>query len=249
MNILQDILETNRAIIPKGIRLTIHNWPIVFTGLVYSIILMILLRVASLFWIFGGIIATLVQSAVISNYLYLVENIIRHGKITLEDFKHGFKVYIWKIYVIMIVIWFVNYGVSLFLRPILNIRIGAISLWLLLQGAALILFNCLPEVIYQKDDTVGDSFAYCIDFVKENWMDWFIPNIILGILLYMMMGKTLLWRGFLGGTPFFSLPNGFVFYFLGQILLSFAMIYRGLLFDILSRTSRRKRMFMRNVYK
>ncbi|WZL74519.1 hypothetical protein QBE52_07220 [Clostridiaceae bacterium 35-E11] len=249
MNVLQDIWETNRTIIPKSIRLTLNNWPIIFTGLVYSILLGVLLRVASLFWILGGIIATLIQSAVISNYLYLIENIIRHGKISFEDFKYGFKVYIWKIYVVMIVIWFVNYGASLFLRPILNIGIGPISLWLFLQGAAFILFNCLPEVIYQKDYMVGDSFTYCIDFVKENWIDWFIPNIILVIFLYVMMGKRLLWGSFLGSISFLSLSNGFVFYVIGQILLSFAMVYRGLLFDILSGTSRRKRMFMRNIYK
>jgi uncharacterized integral membrane protein len=209
----------------------------------------VLFRISFIFSILAGIVITLVMSALFSNYLYLIENIISYGKITLDDFKKGFQVYIWKIYGIMVVIWFINYGAGLFLSPILKLRIGFITLWMLLYWVAFILLNCLPEVIYQKHYDLKEMFQYSFSFVKENWIDWFVPNIFLGILFYFVMGKTLTISYLMGSFSFSLSIKRIVSYFLGQLLLSFIMIYRGLLFDLLSSTTRRKRMFKRNMYK
>ena len=249
MNIFQYILETNREVLKKSTPLVLKNWPILFTGVVYSVIILFLFRVAFMFWILAGIIVTAVQSALISNYLYLIENIIRYGKISIEDFKRGFTVYIWKVYGIMVVIWFVNYGLSLFLSPLLRIQIGFVSFWSLIQLAAFILLNCLPEVIYQKHYMVGESFSYCVEFIKENWLDWFVPNILLGVLFVVLTGRVLT-ANFLIGNPLVRLSiDGIVLYLAGQLFLSFVMIYRGLLFQLLSGSSRRKRAYMRNMYR
>lgn len=249
MNILQDILETNREVLKKSVPLALKNWPILFTGLAYSVIILLLFRIASLFWILAGILITLVQSALISNYLYLIENIIQYGKISIEDFKRGFTVYIWKIYGIMVVVWFVNYGLSLFLSPLLRIQIAFISLGGLIQFAAFILLNCMPEVIYQKHYMVGESFSYCVEFIKENWLDWFVPNILLGILFAALTGSVFT-TNLLIGNPLMRLSiNGIISYLIGQLFLSFMMIYRGLLFRALSGSTRRKRMYMRNMYR
>ncbi len=247
MDILKDIIETNKSIVVKALKFTVHNWQIIFTGFVYSVVFLLLMRIASMFWIFGGIVISIAQAGIISNYLYLIENIIRYDKISLDDFKMGFKVYIWKIYGVLIVIWFANYGADIFLRPILNIRIGPVSLWAFLGFVAFIFLNVLPEVIYQKHYAVGESFNYSFDFIKENWIDWFIPNIIFAVILTVLVGginpMNILTKGINIG-----ILSGFS-YIVGQLLLSFIMIYRGLLFQILSGSSRRKRKFMRNVYR
>ena len=203
-----------------------------------------------MFWILAGIVIALVQGALISNYLYLVENIILYDRISIVDFKKGFRVYLWKIYGVLVVLWFANYAASIFLSPILNIQIGFITLWTIVMFIAFIGLNCLPEVIYQKHYNVGESFGYCFDFIRENWLDWFIPNIILWIILYVIVGAFIPLNLFMGGSIFFSLTlKSLVTYIIGQFLFSFMMIYRGLLFQILKDTTRRKRMFMRNVYK
>lgn len=249
MNLFKDIWETNKEIIPKAYRLLLKNWPILFTGIVYSIILILLWRVAFMFWILAGLVITLVQSAIISNYLYLIENIIRYQRITMEDFKAGFTVYIWKIYGIMIVIWFANYGASLFLSPLFNIRLGTVSLWFLVKVAAFLLLNSLPEVIYQKHFYIGETFRYSFEFIKENWIDWYIPNVVLGLLFYIVMGDIRTPDLLLRNRMFAFASSGILPYLVGQLLLAYLMIYRGLLFEILSGTSRRKRMFMRNQYR
>ncbi|MCT4605616.1 MAG: hypothetical protein N4A64_05830 [Marinisporobacter sp.] len=249
MNILKDIYETNKEISKKAIDLTMKNWVIVFTGIIYSIISIVLFRVSFLFSILAGIIITLVMSALLSNYLYLIENIISYGKISLDDFKKGFQVYIWKIYGVMVVIWFVNYGADLFLSPLLKLRIGFVTLWMVLYWMAFVLLNCLPEVIYQKHEDLRDLFQYSFSFIKENWIDWFVPNIFLGVLFYLVMGRSFTISYLMTSLSLSLSIKSMVFYFIGQFLLSFTMVYRGLLFNLLSRTTRKKRVFKRNIYR
>ncbi|MFT9495447.1 hypothetical protein [Anaerosolibacter sp.] len=249
MNIIEDLIGVNKEIIPKSVKLTLNNWPIIFTGFVYAVILSVLGRVAFMFSILAGIIITLVQGALFSNYLYLIENIVRYGKIDLEDFKQGFKVYLGKIYGILVVIWFVNYGAGLFLRPILNIQLGFISLWSILMIAAFILLNCLPEVIYQKHYRVAESFTYAFEFMKENWLDWLVPNAVLFGVFAVLTGSGPNATAIFGRGIFSVSTQSIAGYIAAQLLLSFIMVYRGLLFNVLSTTSRRKRMFMRNSYK
>lgn len=248
MYILEDIWQTNKKIAPKAFKLMWKNWQIIFTGIIYSAILILLWRVAFMFWILAGIVITLVQGALISNYIYLIENIIQYQRITIEDFKRGFGAYIWKVYGIMFVIWFVNYGANLFLKPLFSIRIGTISLWFLIEIVAFLLLNCLPEAIYQKHYDIGGTFRYSFEFIKENWIDWFVPNFILGLLFYVAVGDMFISNFLMGKVAFRFASSGVFFYVIGQFLLAFIMIYRGMLFEILSNTSRRKRMFMRNRY-
>lgn len=249
MNILRDIYDTNKEISKKAIDLTMKNWVIVFTGIIYSIISMVLFRISFLFSILAGIVMTLVMSALLSNYLYLIENIISYGRISLDDFKKGFRVYIWKIYGIMVVIWFINYGADLFLSPLLKLRIGFITLWMVLYWIAFVLLNCLPEVIYQKHYDLSDMFQYSFSFIKENWMDWFVPNILFGLVFYLVIGRSFTTSYLMTSLSFSLSIRSMVLYFVGQLLLSFTMVYRGLLFDLLSRTTRKKRIFKRNVYR
>ena len=246
MNALTDIIETNKTILSKSVKLALRNWPIVFTGIVYTVILLLLWKIAFMFWILAGILVAIVQSALISNYLYLIENIILYDRITLDDFKKGFMVYIWKIYGVLLVLWFVNYGAGLFLGFIFNIRLGFISLWSLVILAGFLLLNSIPEVLYQKHYNVGESFGYSFDFIKENWLDWFVPNGLFWIILYLTVGSVLP-SSLVGGINMLSLSlKGVIVYFIGQWIFSFMMIYRGLLFQVLSSTTRRKRVFMRN---
>ena len=246
MNALTDIIETNKTILSKSVKLALRNWPIVFTGIVYTVILLLLWKIAFMFWILAGILVAIVQSALISNYLYLIENIILYDRITLDDFKKGFMVYIWKIYGVLLVLWFVNYGAGLFLGFIFNIRLGFISLWSLVILAGFLLLNSIPEVLYQKHYNVGESFGYSFDFIKENWLDWFVPNGLFWIILYLTVGSVLP-SSLVGGINMLSLSlKGVIVYFIGQWIFSFMMIYRGLLFQVLSSTTRRKIVFMRN---
>lgn len=252
LNFIEDIILTNKGIIPKSFKLAISNWKIFLVGIAYSILSVVMWTVASYAWILGGIIITLFQSAIISNYLHLIENIINYGSFSLEDFKSGFTVYLRKIYTILIIFWFVRYGASLFLKPIFYIRIAGLSLWFIIQILAFILLNPLPETIYQKYHAGLDAITYSFDFIKENWLEWFVPNCLIAAIFFLLHIITSSVLAMLGlNTGFFGLSiiSLIVYSVVYQLFLAYVMIYRGQLFNILSTSTRRKRMFMRNMYK
>lgn len=252
LNFIEDIILTNKGIVYKSFKLAIKNWKIFLVGIAYSILSVVMWRVASYALILGGIIMTLFQSAIISNYLYLIENVINYERFTMEDFKSGFTVYLRKIYTILIIFWFVSFGVSLFLRPIVSMRIGGFSLWFIIQIAAFILLNSLPETIYQKHYIGFDIITYSFEFIKENWLEWFIPNGCIAILAYIVhviTSKLIFVMGVNSNIFIFYILKILIYSVVYQLVLLYAMIYRGKLFNILSTSTRRKRMFMRNMYK
>ncbi len=253
MNFIQDIIETNKEILPKSIKSTIKNWKIFLVGIAYVFASLIMWRVASYAWILGGIIMALFQSAVISNYLYLIENIVLYNRFTMYDFKTGFTVYLRKIYTILILFWLVDWGISLFLSPIRYISIGPLSLWFIIRLVAFVLLNTLPETIYQKHYDGLGSVTYSFEFIKENWIEWFIPNIVIFVMGYIIniISNNIISIILINNPiPFVDTIISIVVYsILYQLIIAFAMIYRGHLFNVLSTSTRRKRMFMRNMYK
>ncbi|MCT4594078.1 MAG: hypothetical protein N4A57_07415 [Anaeromicrobium sp.] len=244
---IEDMININGKIIPESLKKSKDNWPVLFVGLVYSILLIFMFSLAMIFRILGGIIIALGQSAIFSNYLYLIENVVVYNRTRLNEFKYGFKAYFLKVYGVVFLFWFVGYTIDLFFSPLLRIGMGGLSLKLILDLIILILLNPLPEVIYQKQYDILGSIQYSFDFIRENALEWFVPNIILGILLYLAMGKFLSINSLLSGGIYMKAGN-IVGYILGQVVLFFTMIYRGLLFKLLSNSSRKKRKFMRNMY-
>lgn len=260
MSIFKDLYYTNKKGIKQTSNLLVKNWPIIFTGLVYSVISIILMFIITLFLssfilrFFTGIILFIAISAIISNYLYLLYNVVKVGKVTIQDFKDGFKAYLRKVYTIFFIGWIAGLVYGMFIMPILqNLLsgvVGARALNAIGSILLLIFLNPLPETVYQKHYSPMESIKYAFEFVKENWIEWFLPNVILLGALYLTTG-TIITNVFVYNIGFnfdFSLPNVLI-YMLGQIIFSFTMIYRGILFNILSTSTRRKRLFMRNLYK
>jgi hypothetical protein len=85
--------------------------------------------------------------------------------------------------------------------------------------------------------------------MKENWLNWLLPNVVLLGAFVVLTGSGLNPSAILGRGLFSLSTQSIIGFVIAQLLLSFIMVYRGLLFNILSTTSRRKRMFMRNTYK
>lgn len=252
MNLIQDIIQTNKDIVGKSLKLAVRNWKIFLVGIAYLLIMPVVGIVVSYAGILGGIIISIFQSAIVSNYLYLIENIINYGRFTVEDFKRGFTVYLWKTYSIFIFFYLVRWGKSLFLDPfIASLGIVGMVLQIVIVIATFIMLNTIPEVIYQKHYERLDIITYSFDFIKENFLEWFIPNGIICAVAYIFhisTGRIILLMGF--NTSFILLyVMRAIIYLLITLYISYAMIYRGHLFKILSTSTRRKRMFMRNLYR
>ncbi|MFA5525049.1 MAG: hypothetical protein WDA24_11885 [Tissierellales bacterium] len=258
MNILKDLLLVNKSTLKKTSKLFLNNWVIVFTGFVYTVLNIALLIVLNILFripilgFFSGIISFIATSAMISNFLYLLNQIIRYERITFQDFKEGFTIYIRKVYGVMFIGWIASFLFDRIIGPfIYSINISYVgSLSFIISILTLILLNALPESIYQKHYSAWETVMYAFNFVKENWIEWFVPNIIMLGLFYLLTGNVIRDVLAISAGYFYSFSvSGIVLYIVGQIMFSFIMIYRGILFDILSTSTRRKRAYMQQLYK
>lgn len=124
---------------------------------------------------------------------------------------------------------------------------------------AAVLFNVLPEVLYLRSGGVLDSFSTSLEFIKENFLEWFIPHAVL-VLVFIYGGPSgsglLLLEG-LTKNPvhlleiLFLFTSGSLEFFLAHVPLLtaavffcyFLMIFRGVLYSELASSSRRKRIY------
>lgn len=251
MNLIKDLLLVNKLTVKKSIKSFSKNWMLIFTGLVYTLLNILILFILNTFfkgplYILVGFIMAIVSSSLISNYLYLLSNIINYDRITMGNFKEGFKFYLWKIYGVFFIAWIANYLLSL-LTGILGTSGDLVNK--IISIIILIGLNPLPETIYQKYYSPFESIQYAFEFMKGNWFNWLLPNILLYLLLYLVTGKVIvdLFATHLSFGLDLSL-KGIGVYILGQVVFSFIMIYRGHLFKLLSTSTRRKRMYMNEFY-
>lgn len=248
MDVIKDLYYTNKKVSKSALSSTFKNWPIIFTGLFYFTATFILTLILPYFWILGGLVLIIFSSALISNYLYLIDCIIDKNRFNLQDFKDGFTVYLRKVWGISFIAYVASLIINTFLMPGFRRGLQPMALETIINFLAFVLFNALPEVIYHKHYNPWESITYTVEFVKDNWIEWFVPNLVLLVILYLLTGS-LLTGIFNYHIPFRLVfnPLGIILYILGQIWFSFTMIYRGYLFEILSTSNRRKRLFMREL--
>lgn len=250
MNYLQDMIDVNKTALEKTFKSLAKNWMIIFTGIVYTVINLIVYRLLGIvfmgpLFILSGIASALVMSSIVSNYLYLLSNVVNYNRLTINNFKEGFTYYIRRIYGV----FFVGYLGSILLNMVVPL-FGPIGNYLdiaiyIVMGIAL---NALPETIYLKSYDAWESILYALEFLKENWLNWIVPNAVFYTSIYLISGDILLnvFNTHLG----FNLsknPLIIIIYAVTQLIFSFMMIYRGHLYKILSTSTRRKRMFMKKI--
>lgn len=226
------------------------HWLIIFTGIVYLTLSFFIFNLLNIVLrgplsVFSGILLAIVSSSLISNYLYLLFNIINYDRLNFQHFKDGFSHFLWKIYGVFFIGFLANFALSFVFRILGS---GAIGLSLIISLIIMIILNPLPETLYIKSYTAWDSILYSAKFMQENWINWALPNIIFYLLIYIITGEVLsgLFNTY---TTFSTILNikGIIMYLLGQSIFSFMMIYRGHLYKILSGSTRRKREYMRKI--
>ncbi|WP_026477011.1 hypothetical protein [Alkaliphilus transvaalensis] len=245
MEIFQDLYHTNLTVLKNSINSIRKNWGIVLTGIFYIFATIFLYYILRFFWILAGLVLLIATSALISNYLHLLEGIIRRNRITMQDFKEGFGIYLRKVWGLLFLFYVAQLAYTLLAEPIISTFIHPLLARNLMMFIVFIVLNPIPEVLYQKYYSPWESISYSFEFIKDNWIEWYIPNIIFIGLMYLLTGELIS-----GVINYYAPVNllargGIVTYLLGQVLFSFMMIYRGYLFETLSTSNRRKRLFMR----
>lgn len=244
MEIIRDLISTNKKVFERSWKSFTKNYLLFILGIVYMAILFCGTIGASIFGPLASLVIYVIMAAVISDYLYIINQVIHNRSFDMGDFKAGFRVYLRKVYAFLFLIWVIQLGISLIIAPILPIMrepfmTKSINLFMI------ILFNAVPETIYQKYFSEGDTFMYATQFIKENALEWFAPNIIVIGILYFINSQFTVLLAKLN----FSIIGTIISLVLTSGIAGFAMIYRGYLFELLTTTTRRKRLFMNNMYR
>lgn len=244
MEILKDLALTNRTVFKKSLT-AFRNNPLLFAlAIPYMALTLVAGSVASMLGFLGGILIFVVQAAILSDFLHIIHQVMTRRRFDLEDFKNGFTVHFRKIYMALFLLWVANYGLSLLLAPLLR-AMGLSFVMAAIYFFALVILNPLPEMIYQKYYSEAETFVKTIEFTRENAVSWLVPNavLILALLGVRRLIDSLLLPLGLGWL------NILVLSIVAAGLISFGMIYRGYLFDVLFKTTRRKRLFTETMYR
>lgn len=247
MEIFNDIMSLNKMAFKKSVKSISNNWLIIFTGIIYTVLNIAMFSLINM--ISGGIlsiitslIGSMFTAALISNFLYLLFNIINYDRISIQIFKDGFKYFWFKIYYILMI-----GHLTIYLFSIVGNNLGFLYfiISIVIYLGAFLVLNPLPETIYLKSYDPWGTIQMTFEFMKENWLNWLIPNAIFFLVLYVITGSiiTNIFITNLSLNMFRGIKN-IGFYIIGQLIFSFFMIYRGHLYKALSGSTRRKRMFM-----
>jgi len=207
--------------------LTLRNWPVAGSIFLYALVMRAALPVASALGILGGFLLSLVWAACVGSFLYLVEMMVRSGRVSLDDVRRSAGAYVWDVVGVMFVVWIV----FRLLAPALATIPQGPMLLLGLQLVVLVFFNAVPELIYvgrcSSLELLGESYA----FIGDNWIEWFPITCALGVLVIIV--------ALIPVAPLFEWPRDVVV----ALLVYFAMVVRGLLFLELHGSTRRSLAF------
>lgn len=248
MEIIQDLLITNKRVLKKTIPALKNNPALLVVGIPYGAIFILGTIVAGMAGFLGGLVMIILQSALASDYLSLINKIIHGRHVTTHDVRTGWKTYLSSVWSLLFLVYFINLALGMFFSP-LNAMTGGLF-FLFTQLAIFIVFSAMPEVIYQKYLDRGDMVIYGLNFVKENAVAWLVPNVLLIVVIYSVYSGLV---SIIAPIVGFSLTgvaiSSVIAIIVTQGLVAFTMLYRGFLFDILSTSTMRKRLFMRHMYK
>ncbi len=213
------------------------NWIVSFAPAAYGIILTVVISLVAPLGFIGGLFYSLATSACASSGLYLIKNMIDMGKTDVNDFLSGFTAYIWDVVTVAFILWIPLRLAATGLATVPN----GVLLFLCIKLALYILLNAVPELIYQSRVTGFELLGASYNFVVENWIEWLVPNIVLAIVGYWLLGVF--------ETMLFSLPL-FVQLFLQAfalgLCLAYFMTFRGFLFAELHGSTPRSRLYRYN---
>jgi hypothetical protein len=175
----------------------------------------------------GGFLTLIARDLLFASFLYVVAELVRGSPVRLSEMPSSIRPFFWPIINVLFVLWIAD----LFVRPLLASSANAFGLELGITAILFVVLNAVPEIIYQKQvygglSTIGAS----VSFIQENWIEWFIPNVLFGAALWFGMPL-------LAAVPLGSLAAPVAI----GAFAHFAMIFRGFLFEVLDGSTARQR--------
>ena len=223
----------------------IRNW-VVFPGIVVCFFIFQWILIASQpLGIAGGFLVGGTAVAFIGLYYSWIRRSIEGEKLTFKSLAQFESELFFQVMSIAFLFW-------IFLDLLLGSftsSSGDATIRLVAQLSAFLMFNAIPEVIYQQRSEGVEGLVESFNFIKDNWIEWFVPLVvILGPPLLMLSSEYMItalaisqplipFHIILTTWPFspFSISLGWMGSILDQVpallLCHGFMLFRGYLFE------------------
>lgn len=234
MKLVQATLWIYQTAFQRALEAVQKNWVVSFAPLAYGAALSMVAPLVLPLGIIGGLLLALAIQACLSSGLYLIQNIIQMGRTNFDDFVKGFSVYFWELVRIAFIVWIPLRVTWLVLSGVPN---GAL-IYAFIEIALYVFLNPVPEFIYQTRASGLELLSASYNFIAENWIEWFVPNIVLTMAAYALLH---LLGALTAGLPAFL--QFFLIAFVFGLCLTYIMVFRGFLFAELNGTNRRSRIY------
>lgn len=244
-----------------------RSWITVLALIVFVFLFVGVAKIATPLGMAGGLLLGAVNALLVGATLRLVEQSLSAARtIQVSDVTESFGHYFWDVIGVGFVLWLPTMALDMGMQANPYGQFLSSAFLLLL----FILLNPAPEVIYQvRHDSPLDVFKTSYDFVLDHWIEWFLPFVLLALPVVLSPSGlqaffSLSSRGGRGaGLDFFQillLPFTLVGGWFSSagvdpelqwILLLVVtppvaiaiLLFRGHLFALLQRSSRRQRLF------
>ncbi|HVZ86516.1 MAG TPA: hypothetical protein VHG72_06085 [Polyangia bacterium] len=236
----------------RSVRLALRGWPAAVALLLYATALQIAGGLLGQLGMVGGFLVGFVIAFLISSYLHLLSLTVAGRPIRLADFRESFGARFWDVVSVLFAIWIIELVVGL---ATANAGPRGEIVTVLVGLTMVVFFNPVPELIYLGNGQVR-SFALLLAaarFISAHWPEWLAPTALMAAVVLAPTG--LIHHGPLAARlltmqMLFSL-DGLVATVLAiplwlkpfmLIFITWAMVFRGLLFaELASGTNRRRR--------
>ncbi len=230
-----------------------HIW---IVGLVpaYTLLLQLVGGIAMSLGFAGGFLMFLVVAACASSFLTIVGEAVSHGRVRFDEIGQTFGRFFSRLITVFFMFWIVR----LLLGMIVSTNPNMLWLMIAVNTAIFLVFNPIPELIYQG---MSDGMAILEDalqFTRDNLIEWLAPlalilapffliDIQVGFLVMAKLdtqnGLDLVIGAVAAWLPLTGIAQTVVATTLASVLIVWVMLFRGFLFRALSGSGRRQRIF------
>jgi hypothetical protein len=225
---LRDLLAVYRLAFGRGIGLAIRNPVLIVPALACLYARVLLPSFLAPLGLAGGLVFILVESTCWSAMLACTGEVVRTGRVGMDDVRAGFTAHLGDVLNVRFALWLLALGLS---------ALQILPLTLVVGIAVSVFLNAVPELIYLGRYGTADLLAASYRFIGENWIEWFPATLFMVVVAGGVLGMVNDVPGVLGEV-LLVLTLG--------ALLGVGLTVRGVLFLELGESGRRARAFRRS---
>jgi len=242
-----------RALVDSFALMLRHAWIVLLVPL-YTVVLGLAEAAAASMGLLGGLLMYLAVAACLSSFLTVIGEAVANQRVHAAGLGQTFSRYLWSIVTIVFIFWIIH----LLLALIVSENPALMWLAVAVNTGIFIVFNAVPELIYQGQRDGLALLEDAVQFLRDNTVEWLIPlAVMLAPLFAVDLRAGFVAMANLGATnvlfwtiamidewiPGSSDLQHLVATALASVVIVWIMLFRGLLFRSLWRSGRRQRVF------